>query len=761
MTRRLAAAALTAVMLAATPGAAHAAKRADPMRTLGADSPLCAKPLDEQARRSCTESGSVEHPYPLDRYRYDWHIDTGVTKVDNNLNATLQWLVALLWQGVLYATKGVVLLFQWAFSLDLLDEAMRPVSSALLSLHERTFGRPWAIAAISALAIWGTWQGLVRMRATQAAAGIAFSIALMSCAQAMIYQPAETVGVASAAVNDVKGTVLAGATSGTISSPSQSVADASRRVFDAIVLRPWCAIQFGDVKWCLSRAPGDKLTRAERWLRYDVGSRARDAEYEMLADKDFKPGARTLASDDEDEKDQFDGYVVRDEDRIKVQMQEKDNTLLRCGLIALITIGTFGWIALLGYLSVQTLMQALMALLLLMFAPVMAFLACLGEWGRRMCLSWLRRLTVAVLAGAIYALLLAIVLALATAVSQLYELSWLLVWGVQALLLWLIYFKREELLDWLAGKTTERAPGRRLANLRHAKHLLESAAAPAVTAAGGAWHAGQAVARHALDERAERSDERTLAVQTVAREHLETQARARLDDRYDDAHARVTAHDDAKEKLAGINRRLQQYDRRRAAAASAGPNGGNADGSGSGKPAVKATKEEQRLIAQRKALEAKLMPRTAESAARKFVETADRNLLEQGQRFTTSQVDAQVEELRRDVTEAPDIEDPRHNWRARRYESGIPSDELDKLSHTEREDLLRGHLKDDLARDRALLDALPAEPDLTPDAPTTRAALAVLPTEQVDRRASEYRDQRHRERARERHADRPPRRRRR
>lgn len=176
---------------------------------------------------------------------------------------------------------------------------------------------------------------------------------------------------------------------------------------------------------------------------------------------------------------------------------------------------------------------------------------------------------------------------------------------------------------------------------------------------------------------------------------------------------------------------------------------------------MKATKEEQRLIAQRKALEAKLLPRTTESAARKFVETADRNLLEQGQRFTTSQVDAQVEELRRDVTEAPDVDDPRHNWRARRYESGIPSDELDKLSHTEREDLLRGHLKDDLARDRALLDALPADPDLTPDTRKTRAALDVLPADQVDRRTGEYRAQRHRERARERHTDRPRRRRRR
>ena len=27
------------------------------------------------------------------------------------------------------------------------------------------------------------------------------------------------------------------------------------------MLRPWCAINFADVTWCLARAPGDRLTR--------------------------------------------------------------------------------------------------------------------------------------------------------------------------------------------------------------------------------------------------------------------------------------------------------------------------------------------------------------------------------------------------------------------------------------------------------------------------------------------------------------------
>lgn len=51
---------------------------------------------------------------------------------------------------------------------DLLGEAMQPVRRALLSLHERTFGRSWMLAGISVLGIWGVWNGILRNRARSA-----------------------------------------------------------------------------------------------------------------------------------------------------------------------------------------------------------------------------------------------------------------------------------------------------------------------------------------------------------------------------------------------------------------------------------------------------------------------------------------------------------------------------------------------------------------------------------------------------------------
>ena len=45
-----------------------------------------------------------------------------------------QSVASLVWLGLVYALKGVLLLLEWAFSLDLLNEAMRPVRRALRTL---------------------------------------------------------------------------------------------------------------------------------------------------------------------------------------------------------------------------------------------------------------------------------------------------------------------------------------------------------------------------------------------------------------------------------------------------------------------------------------------------------------------------------------------------------------------------------------------------------------------------------------------------
>src|SRR5437764_14797734 len=96
--RRLAVLAALAVSLTVLPRPGAVAREGeDPLRTLGADSPLCKQAVDAAARAHCRATGAIEHAYPLDHYRFDWHITTGVTHITENFLAVVQWVCSIVW----------------------------------------------------------------------------------------------------------------------------------------------------------------------------------------------------------------------------------------------------------------------------------------------------------------------------------------------------------------------------------------------------------------------------------------------------------------------------------------------------------------------------------------------------------------------------------------------------------------------------------------------------------------------------------------
>lgn len=709
--RRVLAAAFAALALL-PPAAAAGELRTDPLRSLGGDSPLCAHPRSAADRARCERSGALEHPYPLDRYRFDWHIDTGITKVDNNIHAFFQFAIALLWQGVLWSAKAILLAFQWAFSLDLLGDALGPMRMALDRLHGSLFGAPWLLAGFSLLGLWGLWNGIVRRRTVETAVGLAASVLMVAAALALIARPAETLGVVSRGINDLKAGVLAGATEGTVAEPDRALERSSERIFNTIVLRPWCAVQFGDVDWCLERAPGDRVTRAERWLAHSVASKQRDAEYEVLA----REGYETL---DAELVRQVAGYRERisDDDRAKIQMQEKDRTFFRIGLIGLVLIGVAGWVILLGWLSVQSLLQGLIALVLLLGAPVMLLAPCFGERGRQTFAAWGTRLLAAVVSGLIYALLLAVVIVIAGVIGELdVAVSWLAGWLLQAIFLWGVFFRRHQFLDWLSGGTHR--PGSELSPRKAHQHAqaVQAAGAAAVTLAGAPVKplalAGAAGTRWQREDGARR-ETADRAAGAVATEQLRERAREQLQTKYDAAHPRLAAHQDAQRKLPEMRRRRDAIERELKAHRLEPP---RRDELGA---------ERGKLIAQGKALEKRLLPRDEEGVLRRFIETADRNLVESGERFSDGQVDAQLDGLRTDLAYTSDPLDPTHAWRRERYQPGIAESDLAKLPLAQRAALARS-IEADLERDRALFAAVPHDPALRPARAERRAVVREL-----------------------------------
>ncbi|MGH9173992.1 MAG: hypothetical protein ACRD1H_06525, partial [Vicinamibacterales bacterium] len=235
----------------AEPGADAAERKdgyADPFGALGARSPFCSRArIGARAADACRTSGSIAHPYPLSSYGIDVRIGFSLTKVENNLLGALQNVAALVWMGLVYLLKGVLLLLEWAFSLDLLGDAMPGAKRALKTLHERVLGEPWFLAAISIAGLWGIWRGLVQRRTVQTLGGLAATVLLMVAALVVIANPTGTVGYASRLANEGSLGLLSAASTGRVKEPGQSLSDSMRRLYDSLVLAPWCALEFGDV----------------------------------------------------------------------------------------------------------------------------------------------------------------------------------------------------------------------------------------------------------------------------------------------------------------------------------------------------------------------------------------------------------------------------------------------------------------------------------------------------------------------------------
>jgi hypothetical protein len=451
---------------------------ADPFTTLGATSPFCSRPVGRAARLDCRVSGSVAHPYPLSSYGLDQHVPTGVTHFGDNILAALQMMAEFVWFALVLVLKGVLLLLEWAFSLDLLNTTMASVKSALDSLHNTVLGRPWFLLAVSVAGLWGIWRGLVQRRTIETLGGLAATVALMVAALVLISNPSDTVGHASQLGDEAALGVVSGTATGDVGRPDQSFATALQGVFRTTVLKPWAALEFGDTRWALAPAkPGSRITNADVWLAFPAGSDQRSALYKLQ-----KGGASTgvldflgnalratvdpignaltllheLGSPGSGLPHDLASYVHKDPS--KVRIQEAGGTFPRLALLVLVAIGLTGAILLFLYVGVKLLLASVMSLLLVLLAPAMLLAPAFGQSGRATTVAWAKRLAGALAAKLIYALLLAVLIVASSAIDSL-QIGWFGTWLILIAFWWGALLKRRELVGFVAVGQAERDSG--------------------------------------------------------------------------------------------------------------------------------------------------------------------------------------------------------------------------------------------------------------------------------------------------------------
>jgi hypothetical protein len=706
----------------------------DPFNSLGGQSPSCQHGAAGQSATNCRATGSPAHRYPIGNYTYDIKIDTGVTHFTDNLLAALQTLASFLWLGFLYAVKGVLLALDWAFHLNLINTNIHKVHGGLLTM-DGIFGLDsgYFSLALSLAALWGMWHGFVRGKYIETIAGLGACVGLMLIALLIVHDPAGTVGKVGN-WGDSAGREVASGVAGAVQPGNQAQADedgldrGAQAIFDTIVLRPWCALEFGDVSFCLSRPPtnakyydeggADNLrhdaerarTIAELWLRFPANGDERDALYES-----WKSGKDTAT-------------------RPRVEMMQGQSTGKRLALLVIIIVGLLGALLLLGWIAFWLIAFAALALFFLLLAPFMFLLPALGDAGRRGFVAWGKRLLGALIAKLLYAIVLGIVIYVAALIAELGDpggLGWLGVWVIEAIFWWVALLKRHELVNLLtfdAAHGGQGAATRRdgLAGLYFRTRIAQEAMR--------AVH--RPVARHVRRQAARESMTEAGAARTAARERLGHHAERALNLEYEQSQHKLRERRDLQNELKGVDAALRPADEARAL-----------QGAGTPQATPLAAEQEHRLRRRRDMLQ-DLINAPGMRQAEQTVRRAAENETNHGRRWTSDDHDQWIERRRRELAQkAPAADDPeREGWTDRRLlAAGISPVDYREATPEEKEELLdRAARAGQIQRD--LMRGVPDDGDMGPlGASDLRAIRRTVHDEQWRRARTQARRAMHRE----------------
>ncbi len=466
--------------------------------------------------------GGLAGRYPLANYQLDQYfpgVSVGVfSGVDvSGVPPLIAFFIAqVIWLITSFLANAVIILFAFAFNLDLVNGngtpgsgALTPVASAIHNLYTNTFGAPWLVAVIVLAGCWAMWKALVQRRYTETAGALAVSLLYCVLAIGIVTQPQRTIAPASRLSNQLSTSLLSLTSQGSIGNEQQAKTAASNQLFSLLVLDPWTVLEFGGIEHCTSgsksvavrplsgsagqdaqlasqleagsevHAQGktcinNRNKYASHFLAYPFQSKARNSEHEALEEGD----TGDLPSSDPGKGNG--SYTLGKADEPAAEAMGKGGQYQRLLLSIVILLGEVGAFLLLGALALGVILAQLLLLLLLSFAPVALLIGIFPGRGHDFFRAWLGKLAGYLARKVIYSLILAVTLAVSQALADATSnLGWLIAFVLQATFLWMVFIQRErltsDLLTATAGPHAGRDGNSRLQTLYYATRLTQMA----------------------------------------------------------------------------------------------------------------------------------------------------------------------------------------------------------------------------------------------------------------------------------------------
>lgn len=473
--------------------------------------------------------GGIFGRYPLEHYSLDQYfpaISVGLISgvdVSGVVPMIAYFFAQVIWTITAFLANGVIVLFDFAFNLDLVNGngtpgsgALTPVAAAIHNLYANTFGTPWLIAAVVLAGCWAMWKALVQRRYTETTGALALSLVYCVLAIGIVTQPEQTIGPASKLSNQLSTALLSLTNEGSLSSEQHAKSAASNQLFNLLVLNPWTVLEFGGIEHCTTTTGGktravavqplssdpaedtrlaarlesgtevksegktcinDRNKYAAHFLAYPYQSPDRNSEHEALehgTDEDLPTSdpAKTNGT-----------YPLGAADEPAAESMGKAGQYQRLLLSIVILAGESGAFLLLGALALGVILAQILLLMLLCFAPVALLLAVFPGRGHDFFRSWISKLAGYLARKVIYSLILAVLLAVCQAVGDATSnLGWLLAFGLQAAFLWTVFIQRNrlttDLLAATAGPRAAQTATNRLQTVYYASRLAQMARRP-------------------------------------------------------------------------------------------------------------------------------------------------------------------------------------------------------------------------------------------------------------------------------------------
>lgn len=496
------------------PEAGSSQAEADPLVSNGLGSPSCRSTsstrLDAQGRRDCETSGFAAAPAPTGDYGLDVHIDTGLLGLSEGglLSIVQDLFVTPVWMALVWIVHALLVMLEWAFSLELLRGGAGASLQAELASAYAALTGPWLSFALSAAAIATVYQGLLRRRVA-ATLGETLSMGAMLLGGIwLIVDPSGTVGALSGWANEAGMSALAASDHGSPAGSASALQEGVEGIFATAVEAPWCYLEFGNVGWCREPSRLDPTLRSaalriagEAASRAHCGAGAR-CEAATPEARSLLTSARLLrearsngalfaalpANGPQRNSINDSGSLLRElcgssqatechgATAAQAEFRTGSGTWARVGGLLLIVLGMLGLMLLLGHVVARLLGAALMSVFYLLLAPGIVLATPCGERGRAIFRGWTLRLFGAVLCKLVFAFLLGAILLITQLVQALRPLGWWTQWLLVSAFWWMAYLKRGQLLDLAPiGRTTRgagsqpivRTLARRLQTSRH------------------------------------------------------------------------------------------------------------------------------------------------------------------------------------------------------------------------------------------------------------------------------------------------------